>query len=358
MRLSACCIVVLALGCGGGSNDQGGLGGSCYPDDSCDTGFDCIADVCEYAADAAVACGAASEVQFVISELLGGGLREGRELGLDIDGDDRTDNAFGGLLGALANGGSTLFGPIDLLTPTNEQVVTGDFIQLLSIATEDLNSTGCASIRTYQGDTPSPTPCTTPGDVSTCSQHLQGTGSFSIAPSTPSASAIEGTLSEGVFTTATTGDPATAFVAFSMTAGAPIAVKLFGAKIAFDVSSGALTTGRIGGGISISEIDAVVLPAFRGAMQAKITADCSPAGKKCSCEVNSEGQSVVRFLELEASADCQLPPLEQFAAIRIIDVLFRNPDIDLLDANGMPGTDGVADHLSVGFGFSATAATF
>lgn len=374
VRLKACFIVVFAFGCSGGSSGgEGELGGSCSPDSTCDTGLDCVGDVCESGGtpdgaildaavfdgaildaavpDAAMACAAAADFQYVISALtVPANASAANNLGQDIDGDGLSDNALGGLFGALSSTAD-----LDVQTPTDEQVATGDFIQLLNIAADDLNSAGCAAILTYQGDSPAPTPCTNPADLATCSRHLQGTASFGIASSTPTSSAIEGNLSGGVFATSSTSTPATAFVAISMTTGVPIILELFEAKIATNVSSGALTTGKIGGGISVSQVDTVVLPALNTSLQVMVAEDCSLMGNDCGCQAGSPGEQVLAFFD--TNSDCQLP-LQEFTSNALIDATIRSPDLDLLDGNGLPGTDGVADHLSVGLGFSATTASF
>ncbi len=121
---------------------------------------------------------AGTDNTFVISELkVPASANEATQLGLDIDGNGQPDNALGGLLAALAGQAD-----LDLNGTVNEQVVSGGIVLLANMKATDLSNATGAGLHVYLGDaaTAMPTPCTDPEMISTCGQHLQGTGMFDV----------------------------------------------------------------------------------------------------------------------------------------------------------------------------------
>lgn len=95
-----------------------------------------------------------------------------------------------------------------LVTPTSFGLVTalhasvprGDAIILLDVQATDLAAAEGVVVRMLEGASPVPTPCLDPADLSSCSQHLLGDGSFEIARSSPTDTSIAGRIEGGIFT--------------------------------------------------------------------------------------------------------------------------------------------------------------
>ena len=369
---------LMALGCSGsgsGATDsEGTLGGTCFPNATCNAGLVCVEDTCEQPADGGIAdagiadagvadsgfvefdanpaCVGTTEFQYVLSELrVPTSAGEANIFALDIDGDGLADNALGGLLGALVSTSG-----VEFQTVLDEQIARGGLIQLASLEADEVASSKCASMEMFLGDMPSPQACENPSNLATCGQHLLGDASFNVATSTPTTSPIVGRIVSGEFLPAQSASPpATAFLSLAFFGSASETVSLVGAKVSASTTSQGLMSGQLGGGISEQEIDNKVVPALQSYAAAQVASDCTPVGLDCGCVDGSVGQQFLGFFD--SNADCQISLME-LATNSLIEATLRNPDLDLLDAAGQPGTDGVDDHLSVAVGFSAVGATF
>lgn len=343
--------------------NEGAESGPCYPNQTCDDGLVCLQDVCTRSVadagpdaepDAAlpVDCSSSSSFNYVLSALtIPQNATEAQNLSLDIDGDNVTENALGGLLGAL---GSTA--DLDMQTATDAQVATGSFIQLFGLEAALLTDSSAADVCTFEGASPSIQPCTIPDNLGTCGQHLAGTASFSIAGDGPVATVVTGGIASGDFESPASAASTTTFVALSLMDGTPLVLPLASARIRATTSTaGSLMSGIVGGGLSEANIDTIFLPAFAASIQAQIDTDCTGVGVDCGCVGGSSGESLLSFFD--TNDDCDVPTTELLDNA-LIGATLRNPDLDLLDAAGNPGVDGVADHLSAAFGFSAVSASF
>ena len=339
--------------------DEGGEAGPCYPNQTCDAGLVCLQNICTpMAADAGtpdaavpVSCSSSSSFNYVLSALsVPESATESQVLALDIDGDGSKDNALGGLLGALSSSAG-----LGTQAVNNEQVDSGSFIQLFSLETTVLTDASSAHVCTYRGASPSIQPCTDLDDPNTCGQHLAGTASFSIAVDTPATTAVAGSIASGDFFSPSSATSTTAFVALSLFDVTPVVLPLFSARITAETSASGLMSGSIGGGLSEATVDNVFIPALALSIQGRIENDCTPVGMACGCVSESAGESLLNFFD--TNSDCSVPA-EELLANSLIGATLRNPDTDLLDSAGNPGQDGVLDHLSASFGFSAVSATF
>ncbi len=301
---------------------------------------------------AAASCDGTEEHGFVISQMtIPASATEANALALDLDGDSNTDNAFGALLGNLATTTD-----IEFQSATDEQVARGTVIQLIGIDAPSLQTATTSHACTYTGESPSTNPCTDPSDLQTCGQHLLGSTSFNIDGATPLAQAVAGTISNDRFDPPLGPTPPAAFfIALSLPGVPPLILPLAAARISVSTSIDSLTGGILAGALSEDTVDTLVLPAMRDSFAALAARDCAPDGNGCNCQDGSAGSSVLNFFD--ADGDCAIP-LGEFSSNSLVDSTLRNPDLDLLDAQNNPGTDGVPDHLSVGLGFTAASATF
>lgn len=274
---------------------------------------------------------------------------ESKNLAMDLDGDGETENALGGLLGALATTAD-----LDLQTGINEQIADASFILLASIKATDLVNASGVGAYIFFGENPMPAACTDVLDPDTCGKHLAGGASFTIAPNSPSDSVLAGTLAGGDLAT----DSGTVSIELPLGDTAPLQIDLIGAQLQTTVGATSLTSGRIGGAITADDVDNKLIPAVQVLVADIVAEDCPNAvPDNCMCVADSAGASVLTFFDTDN--DC-LIPVAELMSNSLIGATLRNPDLDLLDATGAynPNDDGINDSLSLAIGFTATSGTF
>jgi hypothetical protein len=248
---------------------------------------------------------------------------------IDLDGDGFPDNVLGAFLSVI----SSLFGFDAQIAGSLE---SGDVVILHSLHTDSLKKDHAASWQVHLGH-PQPDPV------------LTGGGTFVIDSAAPTSDTLSGPLDRGRFA----GGPGVIALRLGLVSGQPpVEVHLGAGRIqaACDADSCA---GELGGGVTTSEVDAVIIPAMAAAMQAVIDADPScapPAPGPCT---GPAGTIVAIF---DANGDHTITA-EELKANSLINAILT-PDLDLLDADGRPGQDGVRESLSLGLGFTARNAIF
>jgi hypothetical protein len=149
--------------------------------------------------------------------------------------------------------------------------------------------------------------------------------------------------------------PAQAVVVATLWSVDTLDIELRWARAQASVMDLGLSEGVLGGAMSEQFVNAVLIPQLAASVSKAIATDCTPVGSQCWCALNSPGASFIDFFD--DNNDCSIS-LSEFSGNSLIDSTLRNPDLDLLDATGNPGSDGVRDHLSFGVGFTAVRADF
>lgn len=267
---------------------------------------------------------------FVTSSLrLGANGTEARSFAFDLDGNGTRDNVLGITLTAL----SAQLGDID--QALNDAIILGSQVLLHSVQAQNLESAGSAVWRTYRGE-----PQVSPD--------LSGTGSFTVAGDARRDSLVEGTLSGGHFS----GGPGFLTVELTLNQGLPpLALELIGARAEIDVTQRSCS-GRMGGAMTAAYLDSVVLPGVAALLDAQIAADGNCRQSLLSCSATS--------LTLLGLFDTNLDRIISADEVRSNNVVraVLSPDVDLLDAEGRPGHDGVKESLSIAFAVSCVSAKF
>ncbi|MBK9034895.1 MAG: hypothetical protein IPL61_27130 [Myxococcales bacterium] len=274
---------------------------------------------------------------------------EATAFGFDLDGVpgddlDGIDNSFGGFLTTLRLPSGT--------AAVDTGIARGETIHLINLAAGDLLTPSPAGMWLFVGDpaTATPAPCVTPSDIN-CRHHLEGTGQFSIADGTPTDPHLDGAVAGGVFQ----GGPGTLDLPLVLVEGhPPVTLTLHRARVQLDVVSAGVGS-KIGGAITAVDFEAQIYPAVQEISTLAIERDCPMprASPFCNCPSGSEGLGVIGLLDT-APYDCKVSPLE---VARFMD-RFQRPDLDLFDASGAPGSDGVNDSMSFGVGLQLVYATF
>lgn len=268
---------------------------------------------------------------------------EARELGFDIDGDGEPDNQLGNILAALISAGG---GDLDLQASITESVDAGEILLLADIQATALTSAAASGFSLYLGENPQPEPCTDPTMPDTCRQHLTGTGTFDVDPTSPPDVTVRGNIVNGRFTGGP-GDLALQ-IAFGDTA---INLTLIEARAEINgISEAGFEQSKIGGAVPDAVIQSEVLPAVSVAVNDILTEDCPEPrdpNMGCSCMAGSTGETLMGIFD--EAGDCDVTE-QDVRDNNLIETLLR-PDVST-DGDDEP------DALSVGVGATAVAGTW
>ena len=275
---------------------------------------------------------------------------EANQVAVDVDGDGRTENAIGGLLAALISAGH-----LDLQTQVDAQVQAGNVIILADMQATDLTNATGVGLRVYLGDTTNvtPAPCTDANDPNTCGQHLTGDGMFQIASDSPQNAVVIGQNVSGQFT----GGPGNITIELALSDAAPLKLSLIGARVKAGVSDSGLSSGILGGAVTVDDVNNNIIPAVADLIAGiLVTSGCDANATPC-CPDGTTGASVLSFLD--TNGDCMIPASE-LQSNQLIQSTLETPDLDLLDADGKfnPNSDMVKESVSLGVGFTAVGGAF
>jgi hypothetical protein len=352
-------VTMLALAaCSSDTIAAGSERGPCYGNGTCDVPLVCFSNLCvrDVALDAGADAGLDAEVPtdaggddlgtdagplerrtYVVSQLtLPTQAGDSTTYGLDLDGDGMPDNALAQMLNTLTGAG------LQLQQAEDGAITEGSAILLVEASASSFAG-GAAQARALRGGDPTPPACTTPGDPLSCGQHLSGAAHFTVTPPVPEV--MSGTITSGALEVG----PGASMVpiAFLTT---PVWLPLVAARARAQLDATGLTSGVLAGGVRQSDVDTLLIPAFYGAILNTINNDCGTSG----CMAGSVGASMVTLFDANHDGGVML---EEFQASSLVQTLLA-PDLDLFDAAGAPGTDGVLDSLSVGVGFTTVGAVF
>jgi hypothetical protein len=327
-RSVVCLVGALSLGlfaCGGGGDDDGGD----------DDGGDTIDPT-------------GTNNTFVISALdLPENGSEATMLGLDIDGKamDGVDNQLGSVLGAIGG----LAPDLALQESLDGQVDQGQIVVLANIKAKDLaNSTGVGLYVLIGNEPTMPAACTDATDM-VCRKHLAGTGTFTISADSPPDASLAGRIVGGKFT----GGPGRVTLQIALAGGEPIDLPLQKARAEISgITTNGFMSGKIGGAIAQTDIDAGVIPAIGETVRTSLTdSGCMATGNPtatppCGCMMGSTGAQLIGLFDTMPK-NCEVSDMEVDALVS----QFLTPDIDL-DGNG------TNDAISLGIGVTAVKGTF
>jgi hypothetical protein len=250
---------------------------------------------------------------------------ESQAYALNLDGDTQqhTDNLVGNLFTLLT---STAQG-IELQAAVNEAVNAGQLVTLHVVKADDpLNDTSVSWL-IY------------PGQKTQTPPFFKGADNFTLDPNSPVNLPIIGSLTNGHFT----GGPGTARIQLFLL-GQQVDVDMIGVRLEADINAQGCSHGRLGGGMTVDEFRAKILPAITDGLN-RISAGDKTAASAILQAFDADRNGVITSQEVENNP--------------VLKIAF-SPDLDLIDASGAfnPGQDGVKDSYSIGLGFTCVAANF
>ena len=267
----------------------------------------------------------------------------------DLNGDSKTENRYGSIVGALAQQN------IDSQALMDQTISSGDEIVLIRQGSSDatFQNDACASASLQAG-------------VPQASPNFTGSGTFTVDGAVPAVQ-FGGTLTASVFAAKDQSPSKTTGVSIKLPIGtALVPVTLVAAQVKYTVSAGGWLNGSVNGAILGSDLPAV-FSGMATSFNDTITAD----------PTSQTSQQLLTIFDTSAASGscpstCQNP--DSSCAVtgdNVIDVcevststLIKNllaPDVQLFDAGGnySPNPSNTnRDSLSVGFGFTAVNASF
>lgn len=268
---------------------------------------------------------------------------EADQLGLDLDGDGVVDNKLGGIVSLLAAGGA------DINAIVTAQIDQGELIHLADLQASALDDATASAMYVWKGANPSPPPCLDDFDT-LCRRHLDGTGVFDVTTAMPGDALIVGAVTAGHFSG---GSGIIVLEVPLLISETPLVLKLIGARAEVDVSTTGLTAGKLAGAVPDAYIQSDVLPQLHQLLGVVVAEDCFGTAPNC-CIVDSDGEQAVGLFDADDSCTISLMELQDNA---LLDALLA-PNVDLLDEEGLSGSDGVVESVSLGIGFTAVGAVY
>lgn len=256
--------------------------------------------------------------------------------GLDLNGDGAVDNALGSVFAALSAQGFDVQGATD-------QAIARGGILLLGEATIGDGAPDAARFTTHAGANPQPTPCNGPGDL-ICRRHLQGTATFTLAPTSPRHQPLAGTFANG---TLVAGPGNLQIQIGGFLPGPPMVLELIGARVRLQsVTAGSFAGSVIAGALSQAEVDTKFIPAVHQNAVTQVMADCTNTiPPDCGCAANSTGRTYLNLFDTSPK-NCQIT-VEEIRNNALIQSLLA-PDVTIEGQSA----------LSFGFGVSAVRAAY
>ena len=244
----------------------------------------------------------------------------------NLDGTNGPDNAVGQFFVALAAQG------LDLVSMESATVTGGQLVVLNTLVTPSLVDAKKATWQVRYGE-PTETP------------DFSGSGTFTVDPLALRSARIPAKIRNHHVSTAASNVPLT----LNFGAG-PATMSTLSTRIFATCSRKTCTGGRINGAIPATEVDGVLIPGLVALFQPLIQRDC-PTGYN-GCVDQSTGKSIEQLFDADHDGTVTQQELRDNQLVAAI----LAPDLDLFDAEGHRGHDGVADSLSYGIGFTAVRA--
>lgn len=258
-----------------------------------------------------------------------------REYGLNIDQDpsEKPDNQLGNVFVALT-GNSDL----DLQGQVDAAVASGGVVLLHAVRADALASDRSVAWGVHVGEAQGTPPA------------FDGSDEFDVAAVDRSIEPVLGWAREGAFETAVDG-AGQMTIELAVSAGQPpIAFDLIAARVAAELD-GDTCSGRLGGAITQADVDGKLLPSVVAMMNAAIE---RVPGCPDACEAGTSAALIVEVFDTDLNGTITVGELKDSAIIQTL----LAPDLDLHDAAGAPGRDGIRDSISLGVAFDCVAASF
>ena len=215
-------------------------------------------------------------------------------------------------------------------------VAAGSVVLLHSVRADDLGADRSVSWQVYGGEASGAPPA------------FDGTDSFTLGDGT--SSPIIGRTSGGFYEATKDGAGALTVRLQISEAAVPLALDLIAARVEATVDETGCS-GRLGGAVTMEQIDRELIPSVVTMMNAAIARD---PGCPEACESGTSAALIVDVFDENMDGMVTETEIKDSSIIQTL----LSPDLDLLDASGAFAPDDVADSISLGVGFDCVPASF
>lgn len=235
--------------------------------------------------------------QYVVSALhLAETNTQAREFGSDLTADGVVDNRLGMVLATLSSIG------LGVGETADEALLRGGLVMLADLQTLSFDNTDASGVTMYLGHSPVPSPCIDPDDLTTCGEHLRGTGEFMVQDASASDVGVA-PITDGRFR-ASVGHLSVQIAIADPEE--PIELVLRGARIRMSIISPQGAFAAIGGGIRKRDVDNVIVPVAAAQLDRIVTRDCAPTStNECVCPSGTNAYGIQGLFDKEP-ADCRV----------------------------------------------------
>jgi hypothetical protein len=257
-----------------------------------------------------------------------------------------TENALGFALFSLS---SVAKFPIqDTIT---DAVNRGSILLLADVETSDFTNAASASFTVKLGANPQPPACSSDTDT-TCGNHLKGTGTFTIAQDSPTASTLTGSIANGTLN----AGPGNLTLQIALGSTDPIPLSLVNARVKATSITETGMTALIGGAVLAETLQTSVLPAIHLQLGPLLERDCGPEAARtppscggCPKTGLSTGSLIMNQFDSDP-ADCKVT-IDEVKNAGLTQFLLA-PDVC------STASCAKADALSIGIKVTAVKASF
>lgn len=258
---------------------------------------------------------------------------EATSFGRDLDGDKKRDNQLGRALVTLAGQG------LDLRAAQDDAIASGDIVMLHSLRASSLANTRNATWQVLYGEP-------------TAEPDLSGTGSFVVALDQPRSARLDATIKDHLVRTSPGRIPVQLDLGVEHEFGQMMTLGMKQAVVTATCTRHGCLDGKISGALTTVEIDTVLIPELAALLQSFVARDCPGPGPE-SCQSESSGQTIQAIFDTDNDLQVTADEVRENSLMQAV----LAPDLDLAEADGSRGHDGVMDAISFGFGFTAAPAT-
>jgi hypothetical protein len=250
--------------------------------------------------------------------------------GFDLDGDGDVNNQLAKVFAAMASQG------LDFPSLVESSITSGQVVMLHSLRTTSLTKAKTATWQVFQGR-PKPHPV------------LTGGGHFAVDSAAPSGTAMRGHIKHGIFL----GTAGTIPLQLALLPGeAALQLKVLDAHLKARCDVDGCSHAKLGGGITVKQLNHTVIPALATAMTFFIEQNGCSKSSPDNCSDQAK-----QMLQIFDTNDDYVISTHELKSNSLIQNVFA-PDLDLLNATGHRGKDGVKESVSLGLGFTAKSAHF
>ncbi|MEO7736040.1 MAG: hypothetical protein ABIY55_34100 [Kofleriaceae bacterium] len=223
---------------------------------------------------------------------------QARDYGLDLGAaksgtpDGTIDNILGEAFVTLASQGFDIQGTI------TTAIDHGTINLLLDYQTTDFTTASLSGFAVKLGASSTPPACTDPVTDMVCRHQLDGNATFMLSPTSPTNALVTGAVASGTFT----GGPGNLSLQVAVGSIDPIQLNLHNARVKVTGASATGLTAVLGGALTVTDLNASVIPAIQKTLEGVLLTDCGPVADRkpdmaCTCDPTTSAITILGLFD-------------------------------------------------------------